>query len=100
MVKAYMYKHLEKERVEEELPSFSMLVMKCSAWKKNHEHLVATVIILLHEIFLSCPRREAMAARDGLSHLLDNFEDLRRPSFPSGLGPRFWSSSGWMDAAS
>ena len=31
MLKAYMYKHLEKERVEEELPSFSMLVMKCSA---------------------------------------------------------------------
>ena len=29
-LKAYMYKHLEKERVEEELPSFSMLVMKCS----------------------------------------------------------------------
>src|SRR6185312_9331254 len=26
-----MYKHLEKEKVEEELPSFSMLVMKCSA---------------------------------------------------------------------
>ena len=30
-LKAYMYKHLEKERVEKELPSFSMLVMKCSA---------------------------------------------------------------------
>ena len=46
------------------------------------------------------PRREAMAARGGLSHLLDNFEDLRRPSSPYGLGPRFSSSSGWMDAAS
>ena len=31
------------------------------------------------------PRREAMAARGGLSHLLDNFEDLQRPSSPSGL---------------
>ena len=41
------------------------------------------------------PRREAMAARGGLSHLLDNFEDLRRPSSPSGLGPRF--SSSWLD---
>ena len=46
------------------------------------------------------PRREAMAARGGLSHLLDNFEDLRRPSSPSGLGPRFSSSSGWMDSPS
>src|SRR6185503_15095645 len=46
------------------------------------------------------PRREAMAAKGGLSHLLDNFEDLRRPSSPSGLGPRFSSSSGWMDAPS
>src|SRR6185503_16376030 len=44
------------------------------------------------------PHREAMAVRVGLSHLLDNFEDLRRPSSPSGLGPRFSSSSGWMDA--
>src|SRR6185437_947552 len=43
------------------------------------------------------PRREAMAARGSLSHLLDNFEDLRRPSSPSGLGPRFSSSSRWMD---
>ena len=33
------------------------------------------------------PRRETMAARGGLSHLLDNFEDLRQPSSPSGLGP-------------
>ena len=24
-------------------------------WKNNHEHFVATVIILLHEIFLPCP---------------------------------------------
>ena len=46
------------------------------------------------------PRREAMVARGSLSHLLDNFEDLRRPSSPSGLGPRFSSSSGWMDAPS
>ena len=46
------------------------------------------------------PRREAMAARGGLSHLLDNFEGLRRPSSPSGLGPRFSSSSSWMDASS
>ena len=45
------------------------------------------------------PRREAMTARGGLSHLLDNFEDLRRPSSPFGLGPRFSSSSGWMDAS-
>ena len=30
-LKACMYKHLKKERVEEELPSFSMLEMKCSA---------------------------------------------------------------------
>src|SRR6185437_4852973 len=44
------------------------------------------------------PRREATAARGGLSHLLDNFEDLRRPSSPSGLDPRFSSSSGWMEA--
>src|SRR6185369_822506 len=42
------------------------------------------------------PRREAMAARDGLSHLLDNFEDLRRPSSPSGLGPRFFVEF-WLD---
>ena len=42
------------------------------------------------------PRREATTARVSLSHLLDNFEDLRRPSSPSGLGPRFSSSSGWM----
>ena len=27
-LKAYMYKYLEKERVEEELPSFSMLIMR------------------------------------------------------------------------
>ena len=46
------------------------------------------------------PRREAMAARGSLSHLLDNFEDLRQPSSPSGLGPRFLLSSGWMDAPS
>ena len=46
------------------------------------------------------PRREAMVARGGLSHLLDNFENLRRPSSPSGLGPRFSSSSGWIDTAS
>ena len=46
------------------------------------------------------PRREAMAARGSLSHLLDNFEDLRRPSSPSGISPRFSSSSGGMDAAS
>ena len=38
-------------------------------------------------------------ARGGLSHLLDNFEDLRRPSSPSSLGPWFSSSSGWMDVA-
>ena len=49
---------------------------------------------------LQQPRREAMAARGGLSHLLDNFEDLRRPSSPSGLGPRFSSSSGWIDSPS
>ena len=41
------------------------------------------------------PRREAMAARDGLSHLLDNFEYLRRPSSPSGLGPVFVEF--WLD---
>src|SRR6185312_6147609 len=46
------------------------------------------------------PRREAMAARGGLSHLLGTFEDLRRPSSPSGLGPRFLSSSGWIDSPS
>nr|CAB3445198.1 unnamed protein product [Digitaria exilis] len=40
------------------------------------------------------PRREAMAARGGLSHLLDNFEDSRRPSSPSGLGSRFSSKGG------
>jgi hypothetical protein len=33
-----------------------------------------------------------------LSHLLGNVEDLRRPSSPSGIGSRFLSSSGWMDA--
>ena len=44
------------------------------------------------------PRRVATVARVGLSHLLDNFEDLQRPSSPSGLDPRFSSSSGWMDA--
>ena len=49
---------------------------------------------------LAQPRREAMAARGGLSHLLGNVEDLRRPSSPSGLCPRFSSSSGWMDASS
>ena len=38
----------------------------------------------------------AMAARGGLSHLLGTLEDLQRPSSPSGLGPRFSSSSGWI----
>ena len=42
------------------------------------------------------PRREATAARVGLSHLLDNFEDLRRPSSPFGLGPRFFVEF-WVD---
>jgi hypothetical protein len=42
-------------------------------------------------------RREAMAARGGLSHLLDNFEDSRRPSSPSGLVSRFSLSYRWMD---
>ena len=42
------------------------------------------------------PRREAMAARGGLSHLLGTLEDLQRPSSPSGLDPRFSSSSGWI----
>ena len=37
-----------------------------------------------------------MAARGGLSHLLDNFEDLRRPSSPSGLNPRFFVEF-WVD---
>ena len=46
------------------------------------------------------PRREAMAARGGLSHLLGTFKDLRRPSSPSGLGPRFSSSSGCIDFSS
>ena len=42
------------------------------------------------------PRREATVARVGLSHLLDNFEDLRRPSSPSGLGPRVFVEF-WVD---
>jgi hypothetical protein len=33
-----------------------------------------------------------------LSHLLGNIEDLRRSSSLSGLGSRFSSCSGWMDA--
>ena len=45
------------------------------------------------------PHREAMAARGGLSHLLDNFEDLRRPSSPSGLSPRFFVEF-WVDGCS
>ena len=44
------------------------------------------------------PRREAMAARGGLSHLLGTLEDSRRPSASSGLGPRFSLSSGWIDS--
>src|SRR6185369_16341401 len=45
------------------------------------------------------PRREAKAARGGLSHLLDNFEDLRRSSSPSGLSPRFFVEF-WVDGCS
>ena len=43
------------------------------------------------------PRREAMAARGGLSYLLGTLKESRRPSSPSGLSPRFLSSSGWID---
>ena len=37
-LKAYMYKHLEKERVEDELPSFSMLVMASPILKHCAKH--------------------------------------------------------------
>jgi hypothetical protein len=66
----------------------------------DHHHRVHTIdeSNLLMNSAMAQPRREAMAARGGLSHLLDNFEDSRRPSSPSGLGSRFSSSSRWMDA--
>ena len=68
----------------------------------DHHHRVHTIddSNLLMNSTMAQPRREAMVARSGLSHLLDNFEDLWWPSSPSGLGPRFSSSSGWMDASS
>jgi hypothetical protein len=53
---------MNKDKVKGELPSFSMLVVKCSAtspmlkhcaqsWKKNDEHLVVKVILELHVAF-------------------------------------------------
>ena len=43
------------------------------------------------------PRREAMAARGGLSHLLDNFEDLRGRRLPLDLALGFRRVlGGWM----
>ena len=55
-----MYKHLEKERVEEELPSFSMLVMKCSAASPY----LSIVLSMKEESWVSCGNCDYLAPWD------------------------------------
>jgi hypothetical protein len=63
----------------------------------DHLHRVHTIddFNYLRNSAMAQPCKEAMAARLGLGHLLDDFEDSRRPS---SLSPRFRRvpMDGWM----
>jgi hypothetical protein len=65
----------------------------------DHHHRVHTIdeSNLLMNSAMAQPRREAMIARGGLSHLLDNFEDSRRRHLPPVLALGFRRVlGGWM----
>ena len=73
-----MYKHLEKERVEEELPFFSMLVMKCSAASPILKHCakhVRRIMSILWKPWLSYSMRSFFLVHEILSHA---WHDARR----------------------